>query len=153
MKKNGLQRDNRGISLIEVVAGILIIGLIFLGFYGLFISSNKIGVASEKIVDATYIGQQSMEELYNSIKTQNLNQLHISYSDNKTSFTTNYSSSNQNIFYYSYSHEIAPYKIKIQFTQKTNAEIPNNLNLYNVTVNVYENNILKTTMENIFSIK
>ncbi|MEK4228865.1 prepilin-type N-terminal cleavage/methylation domain-containing protein [Solibacillus sp. FSL H8-0538] len=59
----------KGISLIEVVASIVLISIILISFFGLFIQSAKTGKASEEIVDATYVAQQKMEFYFNFSKT------------------------------------------------------------------------------------
>lgn len=56
--------NERGISLIEVVASLVIITIIFLAFFNFFIQSKKTNVSSEGIHDATYIAQVEMEEIY-----------------------------------------------------------------------------------------
>lgn len=61
--------NESGISLIEVVASVVILTIILLGFFGMFLQSAKTTQTSEEIVDATYIAQKSMEELY--LQTKN----------------------------------------------------------------------------------
>ncbi|WP_079523907.1 type IV pilus modification PilV family protein [Solibacillus isronensis] len=64
-------KEERGVSLVEVVASIVLITIILLSFFSFFIQSKKTHVASESIVDATYIAQQEMEELYGFISNRN----------------------------------------------------------------------------------
>lgn len=66
-----LLKEERGISLVEVVASIVLITIILISFFGFFIQSKKTHVASESIVDATYIAQQYMEEIYGLISVNN----------------------------------------------------------------------------------
>lgn len=61
--------NESGISLIEVVASVVILTIILLGFFGMFLQSAKTTQTSEEIVDATYIAQKSMEQLY--LQTKN----------------------------------------------------------------------------------
>ena len=61
---NNPLHNERGISLIEVVVSILLIGLVLLSFFGLLLQSNKTTVSSDKIMDATYVAQQEMERFY-----------------------------------------------------------------------------------------
>jgi prepilin-type N-terminal cleavage/methylation domain-containing protein len=56
--------NNRGLTLIEVIASLVIISIILLSFLGLFIHSKKTNVSSEGIQDATYEAQKAMEKLY-----------------------------------------------------------------------------------------
>lgn len=62
-----LLKEERGISLVEVVASVVLITIILISFFSFFIQSKKTHIASESIVDATYIVQQEMEELYGLI--------------------------------------------------------------------------------------
>ncbi|MGA4518573.1 type IV pilus modification PilV family protein [Solibacillus silvestris] len=62
-----LLKEDRGISLVEVVASIVLITIILISFFSFFIQSKKTQVASESIVDATYVAQKEMEELYGLI--------------------------------------------------------------------------------------
>ncbi|MFY3792773.1 type IV pilus modification PilV family protein [Ureibacillus sp. MALMAid1270] len=62
--KNNKILDESGLSLIEVIASVVILTIILLGIFGLFVQSAKTTKNSEKIVDATYIAQTEMENLY-----------------------------------------------------------------------------------------
>lgn len=66
--------DNKGITLIEVIAAIVIISIIFISFFGLFLQSKKTNVSSEGIHDATYVAQKEMENIYISTRTDTLQQ-------------------------------------------------------------------------------
>ncbi|KGR91245.1 hypothetical protein CD30_07340 [Ureibacillus massiliensis 4400831 = CIP 108448 = CCUG 49529] len=68
MKLSNMNNES-GISLIEVVASVVILTIILLGFFGMFLQSAKTTQTSEEIVDATYIAQKNMEELY--LQTKN----------------------------------------------------------------------------------
>lgn len=59
-------KNNQGMSLIEVVAALLIIGIVLISFFGLLIQSNKTTHKSNDILDATYAAQVKMEEIYNA---------------------------------------------------------------------------------------
>lgn len=59
-------KNNQGMSLIEVVAALLIIGIMLISFFGLLIQSNKTTHKSNDIMDATYAAQVKMEEIYNA---------------------------------------------------------------------------------------
>ncbi|MEC1179249.1 prepilin-type N-terminal cleavage/methylation domain-containing protein [Metasolibacillus meyeri] len=59
-------KNNQGMSLIEVVAALLIIGIMLISFFGLLIQSNKTTHKSHDIMDATYMAQIEMENLYNA---------------------------------------------------------------------------------------
>jgi len=59
-------KNDRGLSLIEVVAALLIIGIVLISFFGLLVQSNKTTHKSNDIMDATYAAQVKMEEIYNA---------------------------------------------------------------------------------------
>lgn len=56
--------NDKGLSLVEVIASIILISIILLSFVALFLQSNKTTVTSNDIVDATYVAQQEMEAIY-----------------------------------------------------------------------------------------
>lgn len=85
-----LLKEERGISLVEVVASIVLITIILISFFSFFVQSKKTHVASESIVDATYIAQKEMEELYGIISSQNKDWLEKSQSDSLTLNGTNF---------------------------------------------------------------
>ena len=66
-----LLKEERGVYLLEVVASIILITIILISFFGFFLQSKKTHVASESIVDATYIAQQYMEEIYGIVSVNN----------------------------------------------------------------------------------
>ena len=148
--------QQKGMTLVEIVAGILIIGLLLISFFGIFISSKKTGIASEEIVDGTYIAQEAMEEVYFSTKHMSLQPLIDNYlaDTDKTNVATNYSSTNQQSFTVAYDHhEFANTRVEIFFKKMTRSELPSNVNMYNITISVKENAVIKSTMENIFPVK
>ncbi|WP_042472150.1 type IV pilus modification PilV family protein [Bacillus ndiopicus] len=59
-------KNEQGMSLVEVVAALLIIGIVLISFFGLLIQSNKTTHKSNDIMDATYMAQKEMESLYNT---------------------------------------------------------------------------------------
>ena len=59
-----LLKNNKGFSLIEVIASVLIITIILLSFFSLLIQTKKTEVRSNETVVATYIAQAVMEEIY-----------------------------------------------------------------------------------------
>ncbi|UQW96382.1 hypothetical protein M2M59_10300 [Rummeliibacillus sp. G93] len=58
--------DEKGATLIEVIASFALIVIILLSFFTLFIQTSKTTKNSERIVDATYIAQTEMEKAYNA---------------------------------------------------------------------------------------
>lgn len=65
----GILKDERGISLVEVVASIILIGIILFSFFTLLLQSNKTTHKSNGIMDSTYAAQIEMEDLYTSSTT------------------------------------------------------------------------------------
>ena len=59
----------KGLTLVEVLASIVIILIILIFFLSIFIQTAKTNETSEKIVDATYIAQTEMERFYGYSKT------------------------------------------------------------------------------------
>lgn len=59
--------NNKGLTLLEVVASIVIISIILITFSSVFLQSKKANVASQNVVDATYTAQMTMEELYSDV--------------------------------------------------------------------------------------
>lgn len=62
--------NSKGLTLLEVVASILIIGIILLSFSSLLLQGAKTGKSSEEIVDYTYLAQTAMETIYSVSKNQ-----------------------------------------------------------------------------------
>ena len=59
-----LQKNEKGISLVEVLASIVILTLLLTTFLMMFVQSAKTNKKSEEIIDATYIAQTEMENIY-----------------------------------------------------------------------------------------
>ena len=60
-----------GFSLVEVLASIVILGLIVGPFLSMFIQSARTNDFTEKVSDATYIANTQMEHLYKNISSRN----------------------------------------------------------------------------------
>lgn len=64
-------KNANGFTLVEVLASTVILTLLLTSFLMLFLQSAKTSKTSEHIIDATYIAQTEMEEIYAiSIKTK-----------------------------------------------------------------------------------
>ncbi|MFJ7936426.1 hypothetical protein [Sporosarcina sp. NPDC096371] len=61
-----MEQDGKesGLSLVEVLASIVILTLLLTTFLMMFLQSAKVHKASEHVIDATYIAQKEMENLY-----------------------------------------------------------------------------------------
>lgn len=56
--------NERGVTLVEVLASVVIIVLLAMVFMDLFLTSARSNVVSEEVVDHTFVAQRQMEELY-----------------------------------------------------------------------------------------
>ena len=152
-----LKQNESGFTLLEIVAAVLLLSIIFIGFFSLFISSKKVGVASEEIVDATYINQQVMEEVYSLSQTYTI-QKSIEYyivESGMSNVESNYHQvNNPDNFYIKFDHQLDNISVEINFDkQHMPPSAPQNLNLYNTTVTTKEKGVIKSKMENIFSLR
>ena len=62
--KVNVHSNNKGLTLVEVLASIILISIILFTFFSFFIQSAKTGKSSEEVVDATYLAQGEMEKIY-----------------------------------------------------------------------------------------
>ena len=60
--------NEKGFSLVEVVAAFVLISIILISFFTLFFKGRETTVESKKTVDATYTAQQEMESIYATTK-------------------------------------------------------------------------------------
>ena len=61
----------KGLTLIEVILSLVILGIIIVPFLNMFIFSTMANRKSENILDATYVAQNIMEQRYNESKDGN----------------------------------------------------------------------------------
>lgn len=154
VKNNTNLTTEHGISLIEIVASIFIIGVIFLSISGLLLQSKKTTVFSETIVDSTYIAQQSMEEVYYLTQNLNLQQLQEHYSRQGGTLRKTPTSSDPQLIV-ELPHTQPDFKIKLHFQPLAHAEtqlLSSSTKLFNIVTTVYEHGQLKSTMENVIEI-
>lgn len=57
-------KDSKGFTLVEILVSITILSIIVVTFLTFFIQSAKTNTYSEDVLDATYVAQSEMEELY-----------------------------------------------------------------------------------------
>ncbi|MET3574630.1 hypothetical protein ACFFIY_11560 [Bhargavaea ullalensis] len=62
MKKNHINED--GLSLVEVIASLALISIIIMGVMAFFTTAVKTNDTSETLLDASYVNQRYMEEIY-----------------------------------------------------------------------------------------
>lgn len=56
--------DEKGLTLVEVLAAVVILSLIFVSIVNMLNQSARANKTSEEIIDATYITQREMETIY-----------------------------------------------------------------------------------------
>lgn len=61
-------KNEMGMSLAELLASIVILSILLFFFLGMFINSSKVNVKSEEVIDATYVAQTQVENLYSLSK-------------------------------------------------------------------------------------
>jgi prepilin-type N-terminal cleavage/methylation domain-containing protein len=149
---NRFLHNQKGLTLVEIVAAIIIISIIFLSFITFLYQSQKTTNAAEQTVSATYIAQEHLEEVYSISKQIPFQQLKLYYQPQTNFQLIKDTASELNIRF----DDINPtYTIDITFTKLSHASVeiaasPTSLNLYTVMVSVYENGVLKNTVETIY---
>ena len=148
-------RNNRGFTLLEVVAGVVIITIILLSFVTILNQTKKTTVAAENTVSSTYIGQQSLEEIYALSNTSTFTQLPSYLTTTKEHLQTLTSTTNE--LKVKYPHEQPNYSIILTIKKivhsATNISASQSVDLYSVIVQVYENHQLKNTVESIYQFR
>jgi|SRR5690625_2666204 len=64
----GIDRNESGLTLVEILASIVILALIFMSILMILSQTAKTNKTSEDIIDATYIAQTEMEKIYGASK-------------------------------------------------------------------------------------
>src|SRR5690606_4259205 len=85
-----LIRDERGVTLIEILASIVLLTILITMMFNVFIQSATVNKTSEKIVDATYVAQTYMEKVF-AIST------YTEYSNRKNAIKSGLGIENENI--------------------------------------------------------
>ncbi|MDL4841681.1 type IV pilus modification PilV family protein [Aquibacillus rhizosphaerae] len=122
--------SSKGMTLVEILASIMILSIIVVTFLTLFIQSARTNSISEDIMDATYVAQTQMEEIYNLSTTseQNINVLQDQSScDADTS--------------YIFTEKNGDFCVKVRMKDS------NIVDLKDVVVEVYRDNKLESKME------
>lgn len=63
--------NEKGFSLVEVMAAFVLISIILISFFTLFFKGRETTVESKKTIDATYTAQQEMESIYAEVQQEN----------------------------------------------------------------------------------
>ena len=107
-----IKKNRAGLTLIELILAIAILGIIAVAFMPLFVMSAKTNSRSEVTLDSTYLGKDVMESVYDLSKTVPYNEL-----KNKLINEKGYTELSSNI--YSYEYEDKKY-LHISFTENEN---------------------------------
>ncbi|MEK4759307.1 prepilin-type N-terminal cleavage/methylation domain-containing protein [Viridibacillus sp. FSL E2-0187] len=131
-----IRSNEKGFTLIEVLASFVILVILLTSFFTFFIQTAKTGKNSENIVDATYIAQSEMEKAYavskkESNREEAIKSLGYTLEGNGSEFIKTEATNT----------------IKLKLKNNTNAP-----NLTNIIITVYENKEItpKAQMENVF---
>lgn len=74
MRENN-KKNQSGLTLVEVLAGIVLISIIMLLFITVFSQFFSTTKKSEDIISATYVAQKEMEQIYDLSQTTSFNEL------------------------------------------------------------------------------
>jgi len=66
---NNIKNNETGLTMIELLISIAVIGIIIVAFIPLFLMSAKTNTRSEVTLDSTYLGKDAMEAVYYLSKT------------------------------------------------------------------------------------
>ncbi|ABW18165.1 type II secretion system protein [Alkaliphilus oremlandii] len=133
-----IKKTKAGLTLIELIVSIAIIGMIVVAFMPLFVMSSKTNNRSETILDSTYLGKDVMELVYNLSKTVPYNEL-----KNKLVSEKGYTELSSNTYLYEYEDKKCLY---ISFTESEN--------LIKVVTKIYKDksmNQLEVQYESLYS--
>lgn len=118
-----LLRNERGLSLVEVVASIVILTLLITSFLGLILSAAKTTEQAREVIDFTFIAQQNIEIIFEKSLDNNLSALDVVMIDE---LDYQFNSSNSSSKIYS-KNEIdvnnEDYQIKVTFTDYESGDI------------------------------
>lgn len=83
-------KEEKGISLLEVIASVVLIAIILLSFSTIFLQSKKTNVLSESFVDATYRAQEDMETVYGIVSSMTVSDFQDLINFNSHGISFNY---------------------------------------------------------------
>ena len=150
-----LLKQERGISLVEVVASIVLITIVLVSFSTVFLQSKKTHVLSDSIVDATYTAQQEMEGIYGFISGQSnsfdtLSTIELPSLNEKFTYKSD-CGTNCKQFVFTYTDKNGDTKFNEHHWIQLQKNTVYPTNLVNVVVNVpKENSSTPVMMESIF---
>lgn len=137
-------RNDKGLTLIEVLASLVLLAIVITIFMTMMIQSTKIQKTSEDIIDATYIAQSEMEKIYGKIKKNTYTPLELGLLMNDLHY--------ERVGSDKFLKEVVeyPYSIQVQFTEMEELD---HVLLMRVVIKVYEEMVadqrLQAQMENV----
>lgn len=132
---NNIKNNETGLTMIELLISIAVIGIIIVVFIPLFLMSAKTNIRSEVALDSTYLGKDAMELIYNL--SQN-----ILYKDLDSKLTDED---------YIYDESTNTHKHEYDGQKYVTAEFKEENNLIRVVVKVYRDDKLEAQYESLYS--
>lgn len=145
MEKIYDKNSEQGLTLIEVIASIVLIFIILLSFMSIFLQSNKTTVTSSDIVDATYLAQKEMENIYTYRKESTPEAVVNKLNEQSRSTSSPEYVGSLNTW------EKQEGNIRIELTMELDMDYPE-LQLTTIIIKVYEQDVLKSLVENRYKI-
>ncbi len=143
-KQKDILFARKGMTLIEIIISLALLAIIIVPFLTMFVHSTSTNSRSQNIVDATYVAQSNMEELYSISTTYTFSTGLLQLTSNGYSETVVASGND-----YDYVKEQDGYYIKIEIRNSAYTG-----NLVKAIVKVYNNSSLdklESQMETILS--
>ena len=138
-----LPLNEKGVTLVEVIASLVLLTILLISFFTLFVQSSKTTKSSAQIVDATYLAQTEMEEIYKFSKDNGLtrsiieNDLGFKPEDPTITNPRSYTKPSSNPL------------INLRIADNKNVDGSVNNDLMNVIVEVKEGTVTKAKMETV----
>lgn len=137
---------SKGLTLIEIIVSLALLSIIIIPFLAMFVNSTKVNSRSDTTLNATYLAQVTMEELYHFSESYTFMDGLIQLGDNGFTQTTIIVGND-----YDFGKEQGPHYIKIEIRKSAYSG-----NLTKTLVKIYNNSamdILQAQMETILSWK
>ncbi|WP_397539477.1 hypothetical protein [Rummeliibacillus pycnus] len=135
--------NEKGATLVEVIASFVILVILLISFFTLFIQTKQTTKSSAQVVDATYLAQTEMEEIYKYSKDNGLNRSIIEndlgYKPEDSTVTNPRS----------YTKSSSKPLINLRIADNKNVDGSINKDLMNVIVEVKEDTVTKAKMETV----
>lgn len=143
IKQKNILINRKGMTLIEIIVSLAILAIIIVPFMNMFVQSTVTNKKSETILDATYVAQSNMENIYSISKSKTFIAGRLQLTDNDGFIETDVSTNNN----YNYTKNVTGYFINIQIMR-----IVGKGNLVKLLVKIYDNSSmskLESQMETI----